>query len=217
MNMNVVKPKNNAGKLSELLKANNINTVLSAITQLENELNLNASIARTMVEILKTRPDQVIAERLILLLGNYHQKFVFDALVMFEKKSDDAHKKWYSLALAKLGEKDFYNKILAKLKHREAYVRYVALQDLGYVHNRSATKKIAPLLSDMAPAVRVGSVRTNTWRRVCDQAVDTLIALEELTTSFTLSLSRIYSQEELEEVKRLCADSLASHSRRLTR
>ena len=79
--------------------------------------------------------------------------------------------------------------------------RYDALDQLRYVGDRSLIAEAKKLLGDREPARRIGTARHPHFRRVCDQAVDTVVFL--LNLRFPADPEKIYSDEELRRVREL--------------
>tara|TARA_R110002096_G_scaffold44524_8_gene119845 strand:+ start:51084 stop:52058 length:975 start_codon:yes stop_codon:yes gene_type:complete len=107
------------------------------------------------------------------------------------------------LALSKLGDKDALRSQRALLKNRSAAIRYQALVDTRYIANATLIVAAKPLLQDTAPVVSIGTPYNEQHRRVCDQAVDTLVVLLQLEPSFAVAAETIYSDEQIREVARL--------------
>jgi hypothetical protein len=58
-------------------------------------------------------------------------------------------------------------------------------------------------MQDTTPVVSIGTPYDEQHRRVCDQAVDTVVRLLKLTPSFEIAEEMIYSAEQINEVLRL--------------
>jgi HEAT repeat protein len=102
-----------------------------------------------------------------------------------------------SMALARLGDAEARRILLDELEAPQARSRYDALEKLIYVAERGYAPRAMRLLGDRAEAVRVGFVQMPRYRRVCDQAVDTLAQLLGVRTDFPLAEDKLYSPAEI--------------------
>ena len=105
------------------------------------------------------------------------------------------------MALARLRDREAQQTILAELTASSPRERYDALEKLIYVNDRSYVSQINRLLQDKSEAVRVGPVEMPRYRRVCDQAVDTLVSLLQAKTSFPVGADKVYSDEEIGKLR----------------
>jgi len=103
------------------------------------------------------------------------------------------------MALAKLGDAQAREALIQDVTGEDPEVRYRALGQLRYVNDPKLAAHARPLLADKRNAQRIGTNRNPQFRRVCDQAVDTLVHLLELTpkVKFETNVEKIYSPEEL--------------------
>lgn len=106
------------------------------------------------------------------------------------------------MALARLKDDESRKSILEELKSQGPRTRYDALEKLIYVNEPELGAHAKAFLADKAEAVRFGIVEMPKFRRVCDQAVDTTVALYRLKLPFMTSLERIYSDEEISLVQK---------------
>ena len=104
------------------------------------------------------------------------------------------------MALARLGDRDAQKTLIGELSASSSRVRYDALEKLIYVNDPSYVSNAKQLLQDKSQAVRVGPVQMPRYRRVCDQAVDTLVILFQAATSFQVSQDKVYSDQEIRQL-----------------
>jgi HEAT repeat protein len=104
------------------------------------------------------------------------------------------------MALARLGDRDAQKTLIGELSASSSRVRYDALEKLIYVNDPSFLSNARQLLEDKSRAVRVGPIQMPRYRRVCDQAVDTLVSLSHAATSFQVSQDKVYSDQEIRQL-----------------
>jgi hypothetical protein len=109
------------------------------------------------------------------------------------------------MALAKLGEPQARAALLADLAAPLPRTRYDTVGQLRYVGDVGLASHARKLLPDRAAAQRIGIMNAPRYRRVCDQAVDTLVYLRQLKVSFPVNLEQIYSDDQISQVERLTA------------
>jgi HEAT repeat protein len=107
------------------------------------------------------------------------------------------------MALARLGDVNALSDLTKSLESPVPRMRYEALDQLRYVANPKLVPYARRLLDDREPARRIGPARHPRFRRVCDQAVDTLVFLLNLHPAFPVAPERIYSDEELAQIRGL--------------
>jgi len=107
------------------------------------------------------------------------------------------------MALARLGDANARKVFVAKLSAAEPAARYECLEQMEYINDKTTAPEIKKLLSDRAAARMIGHEYRRQYRRVCDQAVDTLVSLLKLAPSFKTSVEKIYSDKELEAIRSL--------------
>ena len=106
-------------------------------------------------------------------------------------------------ALAKLGDPEARSNLIQQTSSADGYTKYKALEDLSYVNDAGLAPHAKALLGDRTEALRIGPERFPKYRRVCDQAVDTLVLLLQLEPPFEASAQKIYSDDELSQVGEL--------------
>ena len=111
------------------------------------------------------------------------------------------------MALAKLGDAEARRVIVSELSAEQPRTRYDALAKLIYIDAPKLATHAKRLLRDKNPAFVIGSIRNPQYRRVCDQAVDTFVALLNLQVRFRVSPERIYNDEELLQVQTAIGDN----------
>jgi HEAT repeat protein len=107
------------------------------------------------------------------------------------------------MAMARLGDARARAMLASDLSSDVPRTRYEALDQLRYVEAQEFVPRAKVLLADLAPARRIGTARNPRFRRVCDQAVDTLAFLLRLNPSFGVAPEKIYSPEQLAQFRQL--------------
>lgn len=107
------------------------------------------------------------------------------------------------LALARLGDPAGRDAVLNDLASPDPLVRYDTLGGLRYVNDPSLADRVKPLLLDTKEAQAIGPGGGWRHRRVCDQAVDTLVYLLKLKVPFPTGEETIYTEEQLLHVRDL--------------
>jgi HEAT repeat protein len=107
------------------------------------------------------------------------------------------------MALAKLKDGWARDLLVKDLSSPLARTRYEALDQLRYVDDQQFVSNAKKLLDDREPARRIGTARNPRFRRVCDQAVDTLAFLLKLHPSFPVAPEKIYTPEQLSQFRQL--------------
>lgn len=107
------------------------------------------------------------------------------------------------MALARLKDAWARDLLVKDLSSPLPRTRYEALIQLIYVDDQQFVPNARPLLDDTQPARRIGTARNPRFRRVCDQAVDTLAFLLKLKPSFSIAPEKIYTQEQLAQFRQM--------------
>jgi hypothetical protein len=107
------------------------------------------------------------------------------------------------MALAKLGDASAREIVTAELTSPNPTARYTALAWLRYIDDKVFVAQARKLLYDKMNAQMIGPERAPRFRRVCDQAVDTLVALLKLKAPFETNLEKIYSDAEINTVAKM--------------
>ena len=105
------------------------------------------------------------------------------------------------MALARLGDKAGREALVADLGSSDARVRYETVGGLRYVNDPALASHVKPLLRDTEDVQALGSERSRRYRRVCDEAVDTLVYLLKLRLPFPADEETIYTGEQLLQVQ----------------
>lgn len=116
---------------------------------------------------------------------------------------DDSLAEHAKIALAKIGDSPSRQWLVNKFSNDEPQARYEALEQLYYVDDSNLAQHSKRLLGDRAETVALGPERNPKFRRVCDQAVDTLVHILNLKPPFETNLEKIYSEEELKKIVEL--------------
>ncbi len=185
--------------LASGLKDSNINVRLAAAKELAKQSYPSAT--ETVLEVIKTTPDETVRELLVKAAGFLPGEKTISTLRPLSKGKDVlADQAIY--ALAKLGDSSGLSLVSNKLSAALPRTRYETLQNLCYINKTQFVPKAEQLLSDKAEAIRVGSIRKPQMRRVADAAVDTLVCLLNLDLPFKPSKT-IYTDEEINQVRNL--------------
>ncbi len=146
--------------------------------------------------------EEDIRELLALAAGHLHGERTMQVLRPLAE-GNDSLAEHARMALAKLGDPGAREWVMNRLSASEPLVRYEGLQDLEYLNDAGLVPRAKLLLADQANALVVGHERRRRYRRVCDQAVDTLVYLLKLKPSFETGAGKIYSHGELTEIGKL--------------
>jgi len=107
------------------------------------------------------------------------------------------------MALARLGDPAGRDAVMDGLASPDPLVRYDTVGGLRYVDDPSLAVRVKPLLLDTEEAQAIGPGGGSRYRRVCDQAVDTLAYLLKLRLPFPAGEETIYTEEQLLHVRDL--------------
>lgn len=107
------------------------------------------------------------------------------------------------MALARLGDAAGRDAVLNDLASSDPLVRYETVGGLRYVNDPSLADRVKPLLLDTEDAQTIGPGGGWKYRRVCDEAVDTLVYLLKLKLPFPTGEETIYTDEQLHHVRDL--------------
>jgi hypothetical protein len=107
------------------------------------------------------------------------------------------------MALAKLKDGWARDLLVKDLSSPLPRTRYEALLQLIYIDDQQFVPNAKSLLDDVQPARRIGTPRNPRFRRVCDQALDTLAFLLKLNPSFPVAPEKIYTQEQLAQFRQM--------------
>jgi len=179
-----------------------INVRLAAAGELSK--NPPANSQQALLNEIKQCSNDAICESLVLGIGRIPNDASIEALLELAKENEDMTDST-QLALAKLNHPPARKKLLAKFESKEAYIRYEALSELVYINDPKLASFAKKLTTDIVPTVTIGTPYDEQHRRVCDQAVDTLVTLLKLKPSFQISPETIYSVTQLTEINKLTA------------
>jgi len=186
--------------LAQGLSDGNVNVRLTAAAQLSVNPPENAKTA--VLETLSKSSELDIREMLALAAGYLPGKDTMEVLRPLAEGKDVLGFNARS-ALAKLGDPEARKQLISSLSSKEPRVRYETLAQLRYVNDRTLAKYAKDLLWDKASALLIGPERNRRFRRVCDQAVDTLVYLMKLSPPFPTTAETIYSDSELLQVSQM--------------
>ncbi len=177
-----------------------INVSLAAAGQLS--MNPPTSALQGILNELAACSEENICALLALSAGRLPDEASTKALLGLVDGDDDVAKN-AQLALAKLGHPEYLKTHLSKLASKNPHTRYEALAQLVYIDDAKLAENAKRLLSDKEVAVTIGTQYNPRYRRVCDQAVDTLVHLLKLSPPFETKLAKIYSDIELMQINQL--------------
>ena len=179
------------------LKDGNFNVQNAAATELSKKAYPGA--VQAILEGLGSGGDEIVREKLALAAGYLPGDRTVAVLksVLVGKGALAANAR---MALARLGDVESRESLISELSAPLPRVRYDALEKLIYVDDRSYVPHVKRLLSDKAEAVRIGIVEMPRYRRVCDQAVDTLVSLLDLKVAFPIGPERIYPESDIRTI-----------------
>ena len=182
------------------LKDANINVRLAAARELSKKPYPAAM--ETVLEVLKNSTEGVIRELLVTAAGFLPDEKTVAALRPLTNGDSSLAEKAVA-ALAKLGDAAGRKSFSAKLSAKLPRTRYEALEALCYVNDSVFAAPAEKLLSDNANALPIGQVRSRKYRRVADQAVDSLVCLLKLQPPFETSPEKIYTIPEIATIRNL--------------
>lgn len=107
------------------------------------------------------------------------------------------------MALAKLNDGPARQALMAELASPDPFTRYTAIGWLRYIDDKSLAPQARKYLHDKANAQKIGNKHAPKFRRVCDQAVDTLVTLLKLKVPFDTNIEKIYTDAEINTVAKM--------------
>jgi hypothetical protein len=186
--------------LAEGLSDVNVNVRATAAAQLS--VNPPATSKAAVIETLYRSSESDIREMLALAAGYLPGQSTMEVLSSLADGKDVLGTN-ARMALAKLGDPGAREQLISNLTSEDPYRRYEALGQLRYVNDPEFAKYAKGLLWDKADAILIGPERNQRFRRVCDQAVDTLVYLMKLSLPFETSVETIYTDDELLQVDQI--------------
>lgn len=183
------------------LKDSNVNVHVAAA----NELAVMGypSATEAVLEQMMRHRDEYVRERLALAAG-YLPGHKTVAVLRSIAKDNGQLGINARLALAKLGDPEARRWLTDRLSSSTPRTRYDALGEVRYLNNQQFVDIAKRMLVDRAEAVRIGPIlAAPRYRRVCDQAIDTLVLLLQLKVPFEVTVEKIYTDQELEQLKQL--------------
>ena len=189
-----------ANMLAMALIDANINVRVTAANALAEKAYPPELIAGAVLEQMMSSPDEVVREKLALAAGYLPGEKTIELL---RKLALDTTQLAINarLALTKLGDPESRTQFLNQLTSPVAKERYEALEYLQYINDRTFVAAIKKFLRDREQALMIGTKRNPRYRRVCDQAVDTIVFLLKLAVNFPHDPECIYLDEELQQVE----------------
>ena len=184
--------------LTAELDDDNVNVRLEAAKAINK--NPKPGVTDAVLEKLENSPEEVLKEILALAAGKLPGEKTIEVLKRVQKAEEGQVSANAQMALAKLGDSEAKQAIVQQLSDPLARTRYDALEKLIYIDDVALASYAKRLLGDKSDAIRVGNIKNPKYRRVCDQAVDTIVFLLNLSVGFRVSKDRIYSDREIQEV-----------------
>lgn len=180
----------------------NINVRIAAANELAQKSYPGA--LDSVLDQLMHSPEELIQEILALAAGHLPSLRTIETLRPLAAGAGDLALN-ARMALAKLGDPEARASMVADLAAPLPRTRYDTAGQLRYVGDASLAPHVRKLLSDRAEAQPIGLKHAPRYRRVCDQAVDTLVFLRQLKVSFPVNLEQIYSEDQIRQVEQLTA------------
>lgn len=184
------------------LSDDDVNVRSAAASQLMDDPPENAKTALLHTLSQKTERSHQIPEMLALGAGFLPGDDTVEVLKGLLPEGDDLAEN-AKMALAKLGDQELKNNIIGELSDNNPLTRYNAVKKLEYIDDPSTFHHVVKLLGDRAEAVNVGTSYRSRYRRVCDQAVDSVIYLLELEPPFEINVTKIYSDSEILQLREM--------------
>lgn len=194
----VIRHEKAAPILAAGLEDDNINVRLEAAIAIDE--NPIPGVTDAVLEILENSQEDDLREILTLAAGKLPGEKTVEVLKKVQKAEEGKVSENAEMALAKLGDGESKEAIVKELSEPLPRTRYEALQKLIYIDDTALASYAKKLLGDESVALTIGTVRNPGYRRVCDQAVDTIIYLLRLSVTFEASEERIYDDREIHEV-----------------
>ncbi len=192
-----------AGEILALgLSDDDVNVRSAAASQLMDDPPENTKTTLLNTLSRKTERSHQIPEMLALGAGFLPGDDTVEVLKGLLLEGDDLAEN-AKMALAKLGDQEYKHNIIVELSDNNPFTRYNAVKKLEYIDDPGTSQHVVKLLDDRAEAVNVGTSYRSRYRRVCDQAVDSIISLLELDTSFETNTTKIYSDSELLQLREI--------------
>ena len=154
-----------------------------------------------ILDVLTTSSEDDVCQLLALAAGRLPSSRTTRVLLSVAPRQDAVGEN-AQLALAKLGNQEYIQAHLVKLSSDAPATRYRALAELIYIADPALASHAMELLADRRAAQRIGHERAWRYRRVCDQALDTVVSLRDLKPNFPTGPEQIYSDAQLAEIAR---------------
>lgn len=194
----VIRDDNAAPILAAGLEDDNINVRLEAANAIEE--NPIPGVTDAVLEKLENSQEDDLKETLALAAGKLPGEKTVEVLKKVQAAEEGKVSENAQMALAKLGDGESKEAIIKELSDPLPRTRYEALEKLIYIDAAALVVYAAKLLGDKSEALTIGTVRNPKYRRVCDQAVDTIVFLLRLSVTFQVSKEKIYDDREIQEV-----------------
>lgn len=152
-----------------------------------------------LTALLKGSPDALVRGGAATLLRRADAREALKAIVeQRDREADDDARERMTNAAAGLGDKASREQILSRLANPTARVRYQAIADLEDTGDANLGVHLIPLLHDDAKVKNVGIEQWPVWHRVCDRAVEAIVALSGRVVSFPIG-GKNYTPAQIQE------------------
>jgi HEAT repeat protein len=185
--------------LTAELDDDNVNVRLETAKAINK--NPMPGVTDAVLEKLENSQEDVLKEFLALAAGKLPGEKTIEVLKRVEKAEEGQVSENAQMALAKLGDTESKEAIVKDLSDALPRTRYDALEKFIYIGDPALASYAKRLLADKSDAAMIGIIRRPRYRRVCDQAVDTIVFLLNLITTFAVGKDKIYSDGEIQEVE----------------
>jgi hypothetical protein len=167
------------------------------------ETALDGSILNDLILNLEN-DDPVLRSGVALLIGLIGDTAAAEAVSQrLAVEQDEAVKRDLKLSLAKLGDLEMKKEFADQFDVADSELRLRALDDIRYIGDRNLAPKILPALDDFGQAHLITEKvePEPEYARVCDAAVNVISELCDGPFAFEVHEFKVYSEEELNEVK----------------
>jgi HEAT repeat protein len=156
-----------------------------------------------LTDLLSQSPQARVRGEIARILGGMGAMSALPAIraqAQKERDPETAHK--MDLAMARLGDEPARERVAAGLLSSSPRIRYQAIGELEYVGDPRLISKLKPLLNDETRVINIGVEQWPVWHRVCDRAVEVIVALSGKTLPFPTG-KRTYTKEQIQQVREL--------------
>ncbi|MEW6411713.1 MAG: HEAT repeat domain-containing protein [Candidatus Zixiibacteriota bacterium] len=148
--------------------------------------------------------DAAVRGNVALLIGRVDRESASEALrKRLEVEQDEQVQRGIKLALARLGDSEMKDLFASQFDVDDSEVRLKAISDLRYIGDPKLTVRVLPALDDTRQAHLITDKNQPVpkYARVCDAVVNLVAELHNNPFSFEVDGFKIYSQQEIAQVK----------------